>query len=62
MRPRLAEKEESEVVTLRVPRSDRERFERAARLNFQTFSAFARDALAEAASDTLDEDDPDRDL
>lgn len=60
MAERSAERDESAVLHLRVSKAERERLNRAAKANHQTFSQFARDALGEAASETL-EDDPDED-
>lgn len=65
MAQRPAEGEDGErerllVLNLRVSKSERERLKRAAKANHQTFSQFARDALGEAASETLEDDDEDQ--
>jgi uncharacterized protein (DUF1778 family) len=47
----------AEVVGARLSREERERLEEAARLNRQSISEFVRDAIADRADATLDEDE-----
>lgn len=59
MRPRRADSTSDETFRFRLTTEERLRLRAAAQANFQSESAFAREAIVAAACDCL-EDDPER--
>lgn len=56
--PRRAEAPSDIRLTVRLSPEEREQLQRAAQTNRQSISGFARDAILNAADDTLDEEEP----